>query len=91
MKTILTIFAGRRSNIEILREYLKRALDTKIIDEVHFWNNTRNLDDESYIKSISNIKRTSSRDSGIYVLFKTSIQNTDIISTIDFPALSFPV
>jgi len=75
MSTILTIFAGRKPNLEILTEYLNRALSTKIIDEVHFWNNTRNLSDEAYVRSISNIKRTSSRDSGTYIPLKTVIQN----------------
>lgn len=75
MSTILTIFAGRKPNLEILSEYLNRALSTKIIDEVHFWNNTRNLSDEAYVRSISNIKRTSSRDSGTYIPLKTVIQN----------------
>lgn len=75
MSTILTIFAGRRPNLEILTEYLKRALSTKIIDEIHFWNNTRNPSDEAYVRSISNIKRTSSRDSGTYIPLKTVIRD----------------
>ena len=75
MSTILTIFAGRRPNLEILTEYLKRALSAKIIDEVHFWNNTRNPSDEAYVRSISNIKRTSSRDAGIYSPLKTVIRD----------------
>lgn len=55
MKTILTIFAGRKMNIEILIQYLQKALDTHILDEIHFWNYARNPDDEIYIKSISNL------------------------------------
>lgn len=56
---IVSIFAGRKANIEILKKYLEKALELKIIDEVHFWNYTRNIDDEIFLKSISNLKRTS--------------------------------
>ena len=59
-KTILTIFAGRERNINILKRYLSKALELKILDEVHYWNYTRKDSDEEYMKSISNIKRTSS-------------------------------
>lgn len=56
---IISVFSGRKSNIEILKKYLENALELKIIDEVHFWNNTRNLNDEDYLKTISNLKRSS--------------------------------
>jgi hypothetical protein len=56
---IVSIFAGRKKNLEILNKYLQKALDLNIIDEVHFWNNTRNKEDEEYLKSISNLKRSS--------------------------------
>jgi hypothetical protein len=72
---ILTIFSGRKHNIEILKKYLKKALELKIIDEVHFWNNTRNVEDEQYLKSISNLKRTSSKGSGQYNLITPEIYN----------------
>lgn len=72
-KTILTIFAGRKANLEILCKYLKKALELKILDEVHFWNNTRNIDDENYVKSISNLRRTSSTDCGNYILVTPQI------------------
>jgi len=75
MTTILTIFAGRRPNLEILNTYLRKALSDKIIDEVHFWNNTRDAQDEKYIVSTSNIKRTSSQASGRYLPLTTVIQN----------------
>jgi hypothetical protein len=70
---IITIFAGRKPNIEILKKYLQKALESKIIDEVHFWNNTRNLDDENYLKTISNLKRTSSSNGGNYILISPVI------------------
>jgi hypothetical protein len=59
-KTILTIFAGREANIKILKRYLSKALELKILDEIHFWNYTRKDSDDIYMKSISNIRRTSS-------------------------------
>ena len=74
-KTILTIFAGRESNINILRKYLQKALELNIIHEVHFWNNTRNISDENYLKTISNLKRTSSSDGGNYILITPLIEN----------------
>jgi hypothetical protein len=64
---IVSIFAGRKSNIAILNKYLIRALELKIIDEVHYWNFTRNNDDEEYLKTLSNVKRTSSYGGGNYI------------------------
>jgi transcriptional regulator CtsR len=64
---IITVFAGRKSNLEILNKYLKDALKLKIIDEVHYWNNTRNNKDEGYLKTLSNLKRTSSNGGGNYI------------------------
>ena len=55
---IVTVFAGREPNLKILVKYLQKALELKMIDEVHFWNNTRNSH-EFYLKSISNLKRIS--------------------------------
>jgi hypothetical protein len=72
---IFSVFAGRKANIEILKKYLKKALELNIINEVHFWNNTRNSDDEDYLKTISNLKRTSSSGSGIYTLITPLIIN----------------
>lgn len=72
---IVTIFAGRRPNLEILQKYLKKALEMNIIQEVHFWNNTRNIEDEEYIKTITNLMRTSSAGEGTYILIKPEIIN----------------
>jgi hypothetical protein len=65
---ILSIFAGRTANIQVLSLFLQKAIKYRIIDEVHFWNYTRNVQDEEYLKSISNLKRTSSVGSGNYIL-----------------------
>jgi len=72
---IISIFSGRKSNIEILNKYLQKALELNIIDEVHFWNNTRNTNDEDYLKTISNVKRTSSTGTGNYILITPIISN----------------
>jgi hypothetical protein len=71
---IISVFSGRKSNIELLSKYLKNALEMKIIDEVHFWNNTRNKDDEDYLKTISNLKRTSSALNSEYILITPLIK-----------------
>jgi hypothetical protein len=72
---IITIFSGRKSNIEILKRYLQRALDFKIISEVHFWNYTRIKRDEDYLKTISNLKRTSPTKGEKYILITPIISN----------------
>ena len=69
------MFSGRKQNIKILKKYLQKALELKIIDEVHFWNNTRNSYDEDYLKTISNLKRTSSTGKGNYILITPIISN----------------
>ena len=71
---IVSIFAGRKKNLEILNKYLQKALDLNIIDEVHFWNNTRNKEDEEYLKSISNLKRSSKNLD--YIITPEIIDNT---------------
>lgn len=75
MMNIISVFAGRKPNIEILKKYLGKALELNIIDEVHFWNNTRNSYDEDYLKTISNLKRTSSANNGNYILISPTISN----------------
>lgn len=82
---IFTVFSGRRNNIEIQKKYLTKALELNIIDEVHYWNNTRNSADEEYLKSISNLKRTSSASSGNYVLINPVINNNSFEIDIKAP------
>jgi hypothetical protein len=72
---IVSIFSGRKQNIELLKKYLKKALELNVINEVHFWNNARNAYDEDYLKSISNLKRTSSSGGGNYILITPLIIN----------------
>jgi hypothetical protein len=71
---IATVVTQQDNNEEAyITAVRKKALEMKIIDEVHFWNNTRNQNDEEYIKSISNIKRTSSVGIGKYISIHTPI------------------
>ena len=46
---ILSIFSGRKSNIEILKKYLTKAFELNIFNEVLFLNNTRICSDEEYL------------------------------------------
>jgi len=78
-KTILTIFAGRESNLNILNKYLSKAIDLKLIDEVHYWNYTRKKEDEIYIKSISNLKRTSNNQNNTFVKKIRYVNNKPVI------------
>ena len=73
MKNILTVFAGRKNNLEILIKYLKKALELKILDEIHFWNYTRNSNDEQYLKTVSNLKRTTSKSNNEYIQIFTHV------------------
>ena len=75
MVNILTVFAGRKPNLEILIKYLTKALTLKILDEVHLWNNTKTLYDEEYLKTVSNLKRTNSVAAGNYIKIFTPIVN----------------
>jgi len=63
---ILSIFAGRQKNLEILVKYLQLALNENILSEVHFWNFCRKKEDDDFLASISNLRRTSSHREGIY-------------------------
>jgi hypothetical protein len=78
---IVGVFAGRRANIDILSRYLKDAVKSKLIDEVHFWNITRNVDDEEYLKTICNLRRTSST-SNKYVEIHPRLQNNTFSLTV---------
>ena len=76
MTNILTIFAGRRANIEILKRYLDYALNLGIIDEVHVWNYARNEKDSEYLKTISNLRRSSSITNTFIEIFPRVLNNS---------------
>lgn len=46
---ILVTFAGRQKRMEILTQYVRRALDLGIIDEWHVWDFTRSADDHAWV------------------------------------------
>jgi hypothetical protein len=75
MRNIVTIFSGREANIHILKKYLDKALEKNIIHEVHFWNFAKNRFDEEFLKTISNLKRTSSTAAGNYIPIHPTIMN----------------
>lgn len=50
---ILTIFAGREKNLEILLKYTDILFSKNYIKEVHMWNYCRKDVDEQYIKKIN--------------------------------------
>jgi hypothetical protein len=56
MKTYCIIFAGRKDRMELTMNYIQRALDETIFDEVHLWNYTRSLDDEAWVRSLESDK-----------------------------------
>lgn len=84
-RKILTIFAGRQRNLEILVKYLQIALKSNILTEVHFWNFCRNKEDEDYLASICNLKRTSSNFSGIYRYIFPVITNNSFDLFVEAP------
>jgi hypothetical protein len=75
-KKIFTVFAGRRNNIDIQRKYLVKALEMGILDEVHYWNITRNKSDEDYLKQISNLKRSSSTNFNYIQIYTPIVDNS---------------
>jgi hypothetical protein len=51
-KVILSIFAGRERYMRILKLYLDRLLERKLIHKVHLWDFTRNSSDKTYIRDL---------------------------------------
>ena len=84
---IITIFSGRKENIEISKKFLTKAIELNIIDEVHFWNFARKDEDERYLKTISNLKRSSSTNSNynlITPIIKNNSFDLNVMETHDF-------
>ena len=75
-RKIFTVFAGRKKNIDVQKKYLEKAIQMGLIDEVHYWNITRNKLDEDYLKSISNLKRSSSTNYNYIQINPIIINNT---------------
>ena len=58
LKIIVMMFAGRKKYLEYNIKYLRKLLKEKIINEVHFWLYTKNINDTKYIKDNSNLYKT---------------------------------
>lgn len=72
-KNILSVFAGRQRNIDLQSRYLTKAIERGIIDEVHYWDYSRNAEDRSHLRKISNLRRTTSVNGGDYVVVNTPV------------------
>ncbi|QRM56429.1 hypothetical protein [Sinorhizobium sp. BG8] len=46
---ILVTFAGRQKRMEILTQYIRKAMDDGIIDEWHIWDFTRSAEDHDWV------------------------------------------
>jgi hypothetical protein len=46
---ILVTFAGRQKRMEILTQYIRKAMDDGIIDEWHIWDFTRSPEDHEWV------------------------------------------
>jgi hypothetical protein len=77
-RNIFTVFAGRAGRMSLLKKYLEKSLSLGLIDEVHFWNNTRLDEDEIFLMRNSNVKRTSSIGAGEYIEVFTPIEKNSI-------------
>lgn len=58
LNIIVMMFAGRKKYLEYNIKYLRKLLKEKIINEVHFWLYTKNINDTKYIKDNSNLYKT---------------------------------
>lgn len=81
---IISVSLGRRTQIDLLKKYLDRALSMKIIHEVHFWNNSRGPLAE-YVKTISNLRRTCSSPLAEYIAITPVIMNNSFVLMVKAP------
>jgi hypothetical protein len=50
-KIIIAIPAGRKKNLKILLPQINKQKE--FLDEIHFWLNTSNIEDQNYIQEIA--------------------------------------
>jgi hypothetical protein len=50
VKVVVTVFAGRKHNLDVLLRYTSRLRELGHIDEVHLWNFTRNATDDYHLR-----------------------------------------
>lgn len=55
-KVIYTSFAGRRRNYEVQMHYIEKLVADGHIDEVHFWDYTREIEDSIWLKHAFGIR-----------------------------------
>jgi hypothetical protein len=82
MKTIFTVFAGRKRYMEILLKYV----DKMNVDQVHIWNFSRNKEDDEYIKTLPYKifeVQDKTRWDEYYQYYTTNINDEDIIIKCD--------
>ena len=62
-KILVLILAGRKKYLEILMNYLYYLKHNNAISEIHFWQYTSDKNDEQYLESMSNIHKTTGKNS----------------------------
>lgn len=88
-KIIITCFAGRKYNLDILLKYIDKLVELKKVDEVHLWNYTRNADDNTYVNNLKDkyiIKYPTDKSVGwddYYDYYKKSLNDNDILIKLD--------
>jgi hypothetical protein len=58
INVIVMIFAGRKQYLEYNLNYMRKLLKENLINEVHLWLYTNDINDTKYIKDNSNLYRT---------------------------------
>jgi hypothetical protein len=53
-KVIMSCFAGRKKNLDILIPYVNKLIEKGLVSEFHLWNFTRNMQDDTFLKSLFN-------------------------------------
>ena len=82
MKIIITVLVENIISFKLLLKYLKKIIELKQVNEIHFWNYVKSNTDEKFIKKISNISRTSSNSNAEYTQIFTPVINNDFCLTV---------
>jgi hypothetical protein len=82
MKIIITVLIENIITFKLLLKYLKKIIELKQVNEIHFWNYVKSNNDEKFIKKISNISRTSSNSNAEYTQIFTPVIDNDFCLTV---------
>ena len=89
-KIIITCFAGRKYNLDILLKYIDKLVELNKVDEVHLWNYTKNDEDNDYVNNLKDkyiIKHPKDKNNrgwdDYYDYYKKSLKDNDIIIKVD--------